>query len=69
MTNAITPTKIIATALTRETPRDLTASTAGFSPVAKKSAIRIRTKTWLTLPRARSKTIAQSAPSAATKPK
>ena len=69
ITNEITPTKMMPTAVTRDTPLDLIASTAGFRPVAKKSAIRIRTNTWLTLPSARSKTIAHKPPRVAIKPK
>ena len=69
ITNAITLTKIMVTAVTLDTPRERIASTAGFSPVAKKRAIRMRTNTWLTLPSALIKTIALSAPRVATKPK
>ena len=68
-TNEITPTKMMATAVIRDTPLDLMASTAGLRPVAKKRAMIIRTNTWLTLPSARSKTIAHRPPRVAIKPK
>ena len=40
-----TAEKIIETAPARESPRRRIASTAGFKPVARKSATKIKTKT------------------------
>ena len=68
-TKMITKTRIIATAPPLDKPLRRIASTAGFSPVARKRATRIRTKTWLALASARIKTKAVSAPIVATNPK
>ena len=69
MTKRITEEKITVTAALRDKFRLRNASTAGFNPVAKNRAIKISTKIWLTLAKARINTIAVSAPRVAMKPK
>ena len=68
-TNINTAAKMIATAPARDNPRLRIASTAGFSPVAKKRATRIKTKTPEALASARMRTKALRAPIVATNPK
>ena len=65
----MTPVKITVTAVVRDIFRLRKASTAGLSPVAKKSAIRINMNICETLASARIKTIAAKAPRVAIKPK
>ncbi|CAB4993931.1 unannotated protein [freshwater metagenome] len=65
----MTATKITATAPARDSPRLRIASTAGLRPVARNSATKIKTNTWLALASARIKTNALRAPIVATKPK
>jgi hypothetical protein len=60
---------IAATAFVRDRPRLRSASTAGFSPVAKKSAIKIKTNICDALASARIKTNADSAPMVTMNPK
>ena len=69
ITKRMTDEKITATAVFLDKPRLRIASTAGFNPVARNSAIKIKTNIWLALARARIKTIAVSAPKVAIKPK
>ena len=69
ITNRMTDEKITATAEFLDKPRFRNASTAGFNPVARNNAIKIKTNIWLALARARIKTIAVSAPRVAIKPK
>ena len=69
ITKAMTEVKITATAVARDKFFRLSASTAGLRPVARNSAIRIKTKIWLTLASARIKMMAVSAPNVAIKPK
>ncbi len=69
ITNKITDEKINVTAALLERFLLRSASTAGFNPVAKKSAIKIKTKICETLASARIKIIAVKAPRVAINPK
>ena len=68
-TKPTTKATVTATALLRFRPRRSKKSTAGFSPIAKKSEIIIRTKIWLADAKARSSVMAITAPDAARNPK
>ena len=65
----MTEINIAVTALVRDKPLRRSASTAGLSPVAKKSAIKIKTNICYALASARINTNAASAPIVAMNPK